>query len=256
MPTPIPPTLTQLLLKWNNVERVRKFPAWAYRKWKEIPSFLTYGNEHYFHIPERSGDAWFVFRKDGDDTEYTFCRTDINRIWMEMLEEIDCDRRILHARHSGYECSTKGDIRFSAFEARLENGRTIEVEYQTTCKGYPGDDWRLGKSRPPANGKSRDELWEDYYRLWKSWADKHQPWMFELHYLAAQNDYTLADKFSGGVVNQARALAEYFTDHSWDGHSNLLCESSLCRPKLCFCVPSSSVLSVASSTTSPSTTAS
>ena len=43
------------------------------------------------------------------------------------------------SRRGGYECSSKGDKRFSAFTARLPDGRTIEEHYQCDIKSYePG----------------------------------------------------------------------------------------------------------------------
>lgn len=50
-----------------------------------------------------------------------------------------------------YEVSTKGDSRFSALNARLVDGRTIEEAYQLDVKGYRrfGNDWRLGKGKAP-----------------------------------------------------------------------------------------------------------
>ena len=55
------------------------------------------------------------------------------------------------ARHGGYEVSSRGDRRFSAFVARLPEGRTIEAVYQCDIKGYDpgGTNWRLGKGKPP-----------------------------------------------------------------------------------------------------------
>ena len=45
----------------------------------------------------------------------------------------------------GYEVSTRGDKRFSAFVARLPDGRTIETAW-ANAKGYPN--WRAAKGRP------------------------------------------------------------------------------------------------------------
>ena len=67
------------------------------------------------------------------------------------------------ARYSpnSYEVSTKGDKRFSALNARLKDGRTIEEAYQLDVKGYRQDvngvqdtNWRKGKGKPPINGLS------------------------------------------------------------------------------------------------------
>ena len=54
-------------------------------------------------------------------------------------------------RYGGYECSSKGDSRFSAFNAIMPDGRTIEQHYQCGVKGYQpgGTNWKLGKGKPP-----------------------------------------------------------------------------------------------------------
>ena len=75
------------------------------------------------------------------------------------------------ARYSknGYEVSSKGDKRFSAFYAILPNGNSIEYEYQTIVKGYKSI--KEGKGKPPINNLifSRDQLWENYLKLWTVW---------------------------------------------------------------------------------------
>ena len=50
-------------------------------------------------------------------------------------------------RFGGYECGSKGDNRFSAFNAVLRDGRAIEQHYQCDVKGYDpgGKNWKLGK---------------------------------------------------------------------------------------------------------------
>lgn len=52
---------------------------------------------------------------------------------------------------NGYEVSTYGDVRFSALNAKLSDGRSIEEAYQLDVKGYRclGSDWRLGKGKAP-----------------------------------------------------------------------------------------------------------
>lgn len=52
---------------------------------------------------------------------------------------------------NSYEVSSKGDTRFSALNAKLKDGRTIEEAYQLDVKGYraQGDNWRLGKGKAP-----------------------------------------------------------------------------------------------------------
>lgn len=111
------------------------------------------------------------------------------------------------SRYGGYECSSKGDARFSAFNARLEDGRSIEEHYQCDVKGYQpgGRNWRLGKGKPPVREVN---LWEEYLSLWKRWAAMHPELIDELASRAAAYDYVLSDRFASTPVNQARALCE------------------------------------------------
>ena len=116
-----------------------------------------------------------------------------------------------HARFAkkdeGYELSSHGDRRFSALFCRLKDGRTIEQAYQLDVKGYriEGDDWRLGKGKPPINGKSPDQLWDDYLTLWRQWTQENPATLEDLRTKA--DGKILTDKFASSPVSQARALA-------------------------------------------------
>lgn len=106
----------------------------------------------------------------------------------------------------GYEVSSKGDKRFSAFNAVLKDGRTIEMHYQCDVKGYcPGCTmWRMGKGKPPLD--RRKDLWNEYLNLWKEWATENEPLIIELKEKAQRHDWTLTDRFATTNINQARAL--------------------------------------------------
>ena len=106
----------------------------------------------------------------------------------------------------GYEVSSKGDKRFSAFNAVLPDGRTIEQHYQCDVKGYDvgGTNWRLGKGKPAI---VEVELLHEYISLWKLWAKDNIALMRTLYTAAKQNDYTLTDCFATTEVNQANALS-------------------------------------------------
>lgn len=119
------------------------------------------------------------------------------------------------ARHhkGGYEVSSKGDVRYSAFSAKLPCGRTIEQVYQCDVKGYDvgGTKWRLGKGKPSLI-EYPDGLYNEYLNLWRTWVDNN-PLPFRLLYLKAiKHDNTLTDMFASGEVNQARALAELLNE--------------------------------------------
>lgn len=108
----------------------------------------------------------------------------------------------------GYECSSKGDKRFSAFCAVMPDGRTIEQHYQCDVKGYQpgGCDWRLGKGKPPLDPNK--DLWMEYLALWQTWAQHNPELIAELSQIVATRHYNLTDMFANTPVNQARALAD------------------------------------------------
>lgn len=120
----------------------------------------------------------------------------------------------------GYECSTAGDSRFSAFTAIIHvdtQGRSwnIENSYQVMVKGYykealasnmPFHDWwRIGKGNPPNRDISFDELFDKYVDLWRIWADNHPELLRELSEKARNRPLT--DKHSSTKINQACALS-------------------------------------------------
>ena len=111
--------------------------------------------------------------------------------------------------NTGYEVSSVGDKRFSAFNAMMPDGRTIEQWYQCDIKGYDigGTNWRLGKGKPPVFSYPDDHLWQMYLSLWRLWAIRNGPLIFHLKDLAAQHGNVLTDCFASTECNQARALA-------------------------------------------------
>lgn len=111
-------------------------------------------------------------------------------------------------RHEGYECSTKGDKRFSAFVARLADGRTVEEHYQCDVKGYDpgGTNWRLGKGRPPKVMLIHG-LWTPYLTLWMNWANLWPETFLELRELSKPYGGKLSDRFATTPINQAHALS-------------------------------------------------
>ena len=116
------------------------------------------------------------------------------------------------SRYDGYEVSGKGDKRFSAFNALMPDGRSIEHHYQCDVKGYDpgGRNWRLGKGKPPLNPKTN--LWERYLELWRIWSKSNMLLLEELHRLARSANCTLSDRFATTTVNQAHALAVLLTE--------------------------------------------
>lgn len=110
-------------------------------------------------------------------------------------------------RHkNGYEVSSKGDKRFSAFNAILSDGRSIEQHYQCDIKGYDigGTNWRLGKGKPSLR---ECDLLKEYINLWREWAQDNLHLMRELYKEVIKHDYTLTDCFATTEVNQANALS-------------------------------------------------
>lgn len=123
------------------------------------------------------------------------------------------------SRFGGYECSSKGDSRFSAFTARLSDGRTVEEHFQCDIKNFDpgGTNWRLGKGKPPLN-KDID-LYSEYLKLWFQWACNNVALMEELRVKALAHNGLLSDRFASGdpatSVNQARALADLLNNSEY-----------------------------------------
>lgn len=113
-------------------------------------------------------------------------------------------------RYGAYEVSSHGDKRFSAFNAIMPDGRSIECHYQCDIKGYDigGRNWKLGKGKPPREKMSHEEIWQKYLKLWEVWASNNKELMQELKEVLVKYNNTLSDKFASTPVNQARALAE------------------------------------------------
>lgn len=111
----------------------------------------------------------------------------------------------------GYEVSSRGDKRFSALNARLKDGRTIEEAYQLDIKGYRslGWTWLQAKKDHGRNAPiplTPEQLWESYLGLWKQWAAENPALMEDLR--RKSSGLTLTDCFAFTPVSQARALAE------------------------------------------------
>ena len=119
-------------------------------------------------------------------------------------------------RTGGYECSSKGDRRFSAFNALMPDGRSIELHYQCDIKGYDpgGYNWKLGKGKPPLDPTK--DLWAEYFALWEQWALAHPDHMYELGEVALrEHNGVISDMFAWTPISQARALAELLNKY-WE----------------------------------------
>lgn len=141
--------------------------------------------------------------------------------WLPMEFAVSHKRNEGWARLSpnGYECSTRGDMCFSAMVASFKpwtfifgqdvGGMTIEDVYQKLIK-------RSGKGQPPApdsplyrmdlpKNEREDFMYrEGYLPLWTMWAEQNGPLIRELRQKA--DGLVLTDRFAATRVSQARAL--------------------------------------------------
>jgi hypothetical protein len=118
--------------------------------------------------------------------------------------------------NSGYECSSKGDKRFSALYAKMPDGRTIEMWYQCDIKGYfiGGTDWKFGKGKPAIFPFTREQQFDLYVGLWRHWVICNGNIVQEMA-MIARRDYAgcLTDSFAGtNPINQANALVHIIND--------------------------------------------
>jgi hypothetical protein len=145
---------------------------------------------------------------------------DPSKVTRSALDALAADQGVRQAPKYGvdrtgaatYEVSTKGDKRFSALNARLKDGRTIEEAYQLDVKGYrkQGNDWRLGKGKPPLNGLTREQVTQEYQKLWDQWAEENPDLVQDLlKRMQAKGTTFLSDVFAQqpGAISQAKALA-------------------------------------------------
>ena len=113
-----------------------------------------------------------------------------------------------YSKTEGFEVSTKGDNfgkQFSALNARLKDGRTIEEAYQQakgTGKGQPAKDPNF-------------DYYGTYKSLWQQWAKENPGKIKELKdYLDKNNITTLRDRFATTENRQDRALAEILNEQT------------------------------------------
>jgi hypothetical protein len=125
-----------------------------------------------------------------------------------------------YSKTEGFEVSTKGDNfgkQFSALNARLKNGRTIEEAYQQakgTGKGQPAKDPNF-------------DYYGTYKNLWQQWAKENPGKIKELKdYLDKNNITTLRDRFATTENRQDRALSEILNEQTTpervDGFFNMI----------------------------------
>ena len=117
---------------------------------------------------------------------------------------------------NSYEVSSKGDTRFSALKATLKDGRTIEEAYQLDVKGYraQGNNWRLGKGKPPLKPMSKEESWQAYKNLWRQFLEENPTLEQDLRNKASGK--VLTDMFASTDISQARALAELLNEKTFN----------------------------------------
>jgi hypothetical protein len=120
------------------------------------------------------------------------------RLWYNFDKKYQWARR----DKEGYEVSTKGDRRFSAFNAFVD-GKSIEYIYQVEYKGYPTI--REGKGHSPKMGQTKEQSWEFYLSLWEKWATENEDLIYELA-ITTQPVRILTDMFATTPINQAHAL--------------------------------------------------
>lgn len=114
----------------------------------------------------------------------------------------------------GYEVSSVGDKRFSAFYAKMPDGRSLEMHYQCDVKGYDvgGHNWRKGKGNPSLRHNDNDDLYEDYLSLWKQYFSQGDLLQRMFNYLVEKDVYVLTDCFASTDINQARAISDLLNE--------------------------------------------
>lgn len=117
------------------------------------------------------------------------------------------------SRTQGYEVSSIGDKRFSAFHAIMPDGRSLEMHYQCDVKGYDvgGTNWWLGIGKPPLK---EVDTWKAYLNLWIIWAHNNMPLIYDL-WQNTRETRLLRDSFARTPINQAHALSRILNNLEW-----------------------------------------
>jgi hypothetical protein len=135
---------------------------------------------------------------------------------------------------NGYEVSSAGDSRFSAFTAKIPNVDdkypwTIEIYYQIIIKGYINEAinskipfnmwWKIGKGKPFNTNHNSQYAYPMYLDLWRKWSDQNPLLIEELAILAEGK--VLTDKFASTAINQAHALSDILNEKFGSGIDHL-----------------------------------
>ena len=128
--------------------------------------------------------------------------------FVSILSDVTKIGKYNYSKTQGFEVSTKGDNlgkQFSALNARLKEGRTIEEAYQQakgTGKGQPAKDPNF-------------DYYGTYKSLWQQWAKENPGKIKELKdYLDKNNITTLRDRFATTENRQDRALSEILNEQT------------------------------------------
>lgn len=182
----------------------------------EIATFYRYANAHeyedFYVAYSGTGSNLNNYTPDQMAKMFVMCGTlPVNVIFeasfLDLMENYTKEITWSRTSNDGYEVSTEGDATYSALNARLLDGRTIEQAYQLDVKGYRDitENWRDGKGKPPVNNKTMDQCWDEYLGLWLAWAKENPNLVEELR--DKVKGRVLTDKFATSKINQARALA-------------------------------------------------
>ena len=112
-----------------------------------------------------------------------------------------------------YECSSKGDKRFSAIFAKIDD-KSIEEIYQLDIKGYRGEvkHWKDAKGKEPKN-ITYEEAYNQYLKLWIKYFNNNPKLYFKIREKAKNK--TITDMFGITPINQARAICDILNHPEW-----------------------------------------
>ena len=109
-----------------------------------------------------------------------------------------------------YECSSKGDKRFSAFYAKV-NGKSIEYIYQVEIKGYNSIKEGKGKPGKLHNFTTQRKL---YKNLWRQYLSENPTYKQDLQKIILTHDLTDMFATKNGL-NQAEILTELLNEDKY-----------------------------------------
>lgn len=197
------------MFKFMYKEQTGKVPSYKEQLFKDVASIMKEYKESVQTLSNENNDEYAEIIGNNPGEKIKPSKT-------ESPQNLTIQFTWARRAENSYEVSSKGDTRFSALNAKLKDGRTIEEAYQLDIKGYraQGDNWRLGKGKAPLTSMTKEQTWQAYKNLWRQFLQENPKLEQDLREKAVGK--VLTDMFASTDISQARALAELLNEKTFN----------------------------------------